>query len=86
MKTIVFVRIIRPGGIDGMDHKNKGGPVEAFLDEKEAEKSRCAWSDIKAEIHDLEEVFKTTLKNLTPVQRLALEQHYEKLPKIRSKG
>lgn len=78
MKKIIYIRKIRAGGIDGRNAGSKGGEVAAFVDEKEAEKAKCPWSEIHTEIHDLDEVFETLMAKLSPVQRLAVQERFKK--------
>ena len=75
--TIVYVNYVLGGGVDGLDPTDKPGSMAgAFLTRTEAEKDR-AYSKCVPEVHDLEEVAKSTLNNLNAVQRLAVE-HFHK--------
>ena len=73
--TIVYTLVTKGGGIDGMDHPDKGGKMtHAFLTRGEAEKCpNLPWCDLLPGVVDLGEVAKAALAKLTPVERLALE-------------
>lgn len=76
--TIVYTTVSKGGGIDGMDHTDKGGNVTgAYLDKDKAKNSpNKAWETVLPIVIDLEETAKDFLKTANPVLRLALEQHY----------
>jgi len=74
-EVIVYTLITNGGGIDGMDHTDKGGKMtHAFLTRGEAE--RCPnlpWCTINPIVADLRETAKNALAKLTPIERLALK-------------
>lgn len=76
--TIVYTTVSNGGGIDGMDHTDKGGNVTgAYLDKQKATKNPNApWNTVVPIVVDLEELAKKTLAKLDPVARLAVEQHF----------
>jgi hypothetical protein len=76
--TIVYTTVSNGGGIDGMDHTDKGGNVTgAYLDKLKATKNPNApWNTVVPIVVDLEELAKATLRKLDPVARLAVEQHF----------
>lgn len=76
--TIVYTTISKGGGIDGMDHTDKGGRVTgAYLDKGKATKNPNApWNNVVAVVVDLEEVAKDAIKAMDPVTRLAIEAHF----------
>lgn len=75
--TIIYVAVSIGGGIDGRDSSDTGGTITAaFLSRKEAEKNPNApWNTIRPEVYDLDEVARSTLARMTPVERLAVEQY-----------
>jgi hypothetical protein len=83
MDTIVYTLVSKGGGIDGRDHTDKGGDVtKAYLTRQEAEKDpNLPWNTIKPEVVDLDELGKTTLRKLGPVERLAVFCALDALPK-----
>ena len=82
--TIVYLAISKGGGVDGLDHTDKGGNItDVFLSREAAEKRpNASWSIIKPEVFDLAKVAEATLKKLDPVERLALAPHYGCKPPI----
>ena len=76
--TIVYTTVSKGGGIDGMDHTDKGGNVTgAYLDKQKATKNPNApWNTVVPIVVDLGELARTTLAKLDPVARLAVEQHF----------
>lgn len=76
MDTIVYVTYSTGGGVDGLDHTDKGGNMTgAYLDKRDTEKHMIkAYNVVKAEVHDLDEVRKSVLRKLSPLERLALEK------------
>ena len=84
--TIVYTTVSKGGGIDGMDHTDKGGNVTgAYLDKQKATKNPNApWNTVVPIVVDLEELAKKTLAKLDPVARLAVEQHLRPTIGLRS--
>lgn len=78
--TIVYTTVAKGGGIDGMDHTDKGGDVTgAYLDKETATKNPNApWNTVVPIVADLDVLAKATLRKLDPVARLAIEQHFKK--------
>lgn len=75
--TIIYTINTRPGGMDGMDPKAKGGVRAAFFSRREAEQKCDAWSDVVPYdvvpiVVDLDEMRANVLARLNPVERLAL--------------
>jgi hypothetical protein len=76
--TIVYTTVSNGGGVDGMDHTDKGGRVMgAYLDKKKAiNNPNAPWNTVVPIVVDIEELAKTSLAKLDPVVRLAIEYHF----------
>jgi hypothetical protein len=79
LDEIVYIVYSKPGGVDGMDHTDKGGTIVRATTEKAAAEKfvgQChGWYEIKPEVHDLEEVAKATLAKLTKLEHLSLTRY-----------
>ncbi len=84
--TIVYCLIAKGGGVDGMDHTDKGGRItKAYLTRTQAEKDgNLPWNTIEPRVYDLDEELRKLLRTLDPVQRLALEHFTESNAKAKS--
>lgn len=87
---IVYIVYSKPGGIDGMDHTDKGGTIVRATTDKDAATrfvGKChGWYEIKPEVHDLEAVAKATMAKLTKLELLALIRNSELLVKRHNEG
>jgi hypothetical protein len=83
--VIVYTTVSIGGGVDGMDHTDKGGVVNgAFLDKKKAQEYGTGYNNVVPIVVDLEENAKGVLRGLSPVDRLSIEEYFKSLcPKIR---
>lgn len=81
--TIVYTLVSKGGGIDGLDHTDKGGNViGAHLSREQAlAASNAPWADVKPEVIDLYEVARNVVTSMDPVSSLALSRHPELLMK-----
>jgi hypothetical protein len=73
--TIVYTVVSKGGGIDGLDHTDKGGKVMgAYLQRTDIPKKYRVegWYEVKPEVIDLAAIAKRTVSKLDPVERLAL--------------
>jgi hypothetical protein len=74
---IVYQVVTKGGGIDGMDHTDKGGKVKfASFDREEAEKQVTAWDDLKLVAMSGKELLalrKKVLAKLDGTEKLVLE-------------
>lgn len=75
---IVYTTVSKGGGIDGMDHTDKGGNVTgAYLDKQKAiQNPNAPWNIVCPIVVDLDELATKTLTALGPVERLAIERHF----------
>lgn len=83
--SLVYIVVARPGGVDGLDPTNRGGPVWAFLTKAEAEKkvgldTRYAIRPKVVNGHDIRVGLKNKLK---PEERLYLFARGVNLDKVR---
>jgi hypothetical protein len=71
---IVYTLVTRGGGIDGMDHTDKGGQVVfATYDRKQAEAhSSKPWCELVPIVVDVHAGRRTALAKLSPVDKLVL--------------
>jgi len=70
---IIYLKISNGGGVDGMDHKDKGGRIlAASYDREEIEALMDGWSHLRPTVMDIINKKKATLKKLDPVERLVL--------------
>lgn len=81
-ETIVYVCYSEPGGVDGLDHNDKGGVMTGASTYKA---DALKWTGdsrnrVVAEVHDLGKIAEQVRKELTPLQRLAIApKHSEPL-------
>lgn len=72
---IVYQVISEPGGVDGMDHNDKGGTVLLVTFQKPAALS-CKGQDSRKRIEptviNVEEVREEVMRKLTPIERLVM--------------
>jgi len=75
---IVYKVVSKGGGVDGMDFSDKGGHTKyASFDRSDAEKHVDGWSELRVEvIEHYEKRSERLLKDLDPVDRLILEDHF----------
>ena len=76
--TIVYTVVSNGGGVDGLDHSDKGGQVtNAFLTREEVEKcANLPWGKVVPIVMDLEKTAKDALDKLDPVTRLAVTHYH----------
>lgn len=74
MDRIVYVLVSTGGGVDGMDHTDKGGQdLEAFFNIESARKSpKFHYARIDKRVVEVEEARKEAIAKLNPVDRLIL--------------
>jgi hypothetical protein len=74
---IVYQVVTKGGGMDGMDHTDKGGKIKfASFDRAEAEKQVTAWDELKLVAmsgQELLDLKKKVLAKLDGVEKLVLE-------------
>ena len=72
---IVYLVISEPGGVDGMDHNDKGGKVLLATFQKSAALS-CKGQDSRKRIEptviNVEEVRAEVMRKLTPIETLVM--------------
>lgn len=74
--TIVYTTVSNGGGVDGMDHTDKGGNItNAFLDKNKAQEYNKGYNKVVPIVVDLHETAKKVLSSLSPVDRLAITYH-----------
>ncbi len=76
--TIVYTVVSRGGGMDGMDHTDKGGKVMwAGLDKEKVPVHYLVdgWYKTEATVVDLKNHAYDVVRGLSPVDRLALALH-----------
>lgn len=79
--TIVYCAVREPGGIDGMDHTDKGGNVvDAAYAQKDLKID--GWSRLEKRVVVPSEIAKAAIAKLKPTQRLAYLGEYVE-PKVR---
>ena len=73
--NMIVVVSALPGGCDGLDSSNRGGPVRAFLDLEEAKKYVGVDTryEIKTKIMDAKKVWLGLKKKLTVEEKLYLK-------------
>ena len=73
-EVIVYTLVGNGGGIDGMDHTNKGGEIRAaYLTRDEAENDkRAPWCKINPIVLDLDKAKSHAKAKLDPIDKLAL--------------
>jgi len=74
MDRIVYVLISNAGGVDGLDHNDKGGrEIEASFEEGALEKSRnLPWCSIEKRVVELNHAKKEAMDKLTATDKLVL--------------
>jgi len=74
--SIVYVVIRDGGGMDGMDHTDKGGEITfASSDRKGADDACDHWSKVDAQVHDLNKIAKKAYHKLDGLEQYALRQY-----------
>lgn len=76
--TIVYTTVSKGGGIDGMDHTDKGGKVTgAYLEKDSAVNNpNRPWNNVVPVVVDLDDLALKTLNGLDPVARLAIKIYF----------
>lgn len=74
---IAYVVTTLPGGVDGLDPSDKGGPKFATFDKAEAAKKKTAWDTVVPTVVTAEEspqIIKKAKQKLTPLELLLLTE------------
>lgn len=74
MDRIVYVLVSTGGGVDGLDHTDKGGQdLEAFFDIESAEKSpKYHYAKIEKRVVEFDDARKEAIAKLNPIDKLVL--------------
>jgi hypothetical protein len=71
--SIVYLNISIGGGMDGLDHTDKGGKImSAHVDKTAANKAKTPWTTVEPTVQDLSEIANKIYDSLDPLQQLAL--------------
>ena len=71
---VVYTLVTKAGGVDGLDHTDKGGKVVGVFGFEAVAKQapNAPWCDVVPQAVDLTELAKQALKKLDPLEQYAL--------------